>query len=198
MTPTDLCTNQDIDKAGDAANACALAGKYEEAAAVRRVVAALRAALASPEAGCLCCSDGCQDGCGCKDTSRSDDLPPMGRRRKSLASPAAPPAPADLVALGQILDLYANRMAGERTAIALWQAVCDWKDDAAKAAAAPRVPERDTPGGLVRHAWEAGFRLAVAYGDNRHHWEGQQREDRWLQYLASLPAPPTPPQEPIR
>ncbi len=47
----------------------------------------------------------------------------------------------------------------------------------------------------LRHAWEAGFRLCRNYGDNHHHWDGEQREQRWRGYLASVdavwsPAPP--------
>lgn len=46
----------------------------------------------------------------------------------------------------------------------------------------------------LRHAWECGFRLAVAYGDNHHHWDGEQRERRWRDFVAAypLPAPEAP------
>lgn len=58
-------------------------------------------------------------------------------------------------------------------------------------------PREAAPPDLValRHAWEAGFRLCRNYGDNHHHWDGEQREQRWRGYLASVdaawsPAPP--------
>jgi hypothetical protein len=35
----------------------------------------------------------------------------------------------------------------------------------------------------IRHAWEAGFRLCRAYGDNHAHFDGEQKERHWQQYL---------------
>lgn len=35
-----------------------------------------------------------------------------------------------------------------------------------------------------RIAWEAGFKLAVAYGDNHVHCEGEQKEKQWSKFIA--------------
>lgn len=53
----------------------------------------------------------------------------------------------------------------------------------------------------LRHAWEAGFRLCRSYGDNHHHFDGEQKERRWRDYIKGLAAPapvaaPTPPETP--
>ena len=43
----------------------------------------------------------------------------------------------------------------------------------------------------ARAAWEAGFNLAVSYGNNFIHFAGEQRERQWQAYLkrvAALPA----------
>lgn len=37
----------------------------------------------------------------------------------------------------------------------------------------------------ARRAWEAGFRLAVVYGDNHIHFDGEQKEKQWARYLAA-------------
>lgn len=31
----------------------------------------------------------------------------------------------------------------------------------------------------LRFAWESGFRLARAYGDNHAHFQGEQKERQW-------------------
>ena len=41
----------------------------------------------------------------------------------------------------------------------------------------------------LRHAWEAGFRLCRSYGDNHHHFDGEQKERRWRDYIKGLAAP---------
>ena len=41
----------------------------------------------------------------------------------------------------------------------------------------------------LRHAWEAGFRLCRSYGDNHHHFDGEQKERRWRDYANGLAAP---------
>lgn len=38
----------------------------------------------------------------------------------------------------------------------------------------------------MRKAWEDGFRLCRTYGDNHHHWDGEQRELCWKGFLESL------------
>jgi len=78
--------------------------------------------------------------------------------------------------------------------------LCNIEDElrAALVEATPscRVPLEER----LRHAWETGFRLAVAYGDNYAHWDGEQRERQWQDFLSAhpmadpAPAPmPTPP-----
>jgi hypothetical protein len=37
----------------------------------------------------------------------------------------------------------------------------------------------------ARVAWEAGFRLCRSYGDNHAHFDGEQKERRWLEYRLS-------------
>jgi hypothetical protein len=44
-----------------------------------------------------------------------------------------------------------------------------------------------------RAAWEAGFKLAVGYGDNWFHFHGEQKERQWNEYLASSAVQPEPP-----
>lgn len=48
----------------------------------------------------------------------------------------------------------------------------------------------------LRHAWETGFRLAVAYGDNHAHWDGEQRERQWRYFLDAYPLPARPTETP--
>jgi hypothetical protein len=48
----------------------------------------------------------------------------------------------------------------------------------------------------LRHAWETGFRLAVAYGDNHAHWDGEQRERQWRYFLDAYPLPAHPTETP--
>lgn len=38
----------------------------------------------------------------------------------------------------------------------------------------------------IREAWEAGFKLCRSYGDNHWHWDGEQREQRWREYLEGV------------
>lgn len=56
----------------------------------------------------------------------------------------------------------------------------DVMEDAA-AALARRIAEGER---LKRHAWEAGFNLAVSYGDNWIHFDGEQKERQWKAYCA--------------
>lgn len=46
------------------------------------------------------------------------------------------------------------------------------------------MSERET---ALRAAWEAGFKLAVSYGDNWIHFDGDQKERKWKAYLAAQP-----------
>ncbi len=42
---------------------------------------------------------------------------------------------------------------------------------------------------LVRQAWEAGFSLCRAYGDNWFHFDGAQKERQFAKLLKELDAP---------
>lgn len=44
------------------------------------------------------------------------------------------------------------------------------------------TPQTDNLEAMVRNAWEAGFSLAVNYGDNHIHCQGDQRERQWKAY----------------
>lgn len=54
--------------------------------------------------------------------------------------------------------------------------------------ALPRSPQ---PGGSLRLAWEAGFRLCRSYGDHHAHFEGAQKELQWLAFVEALGVVPT-------
>ncbi len=43
----------------------------------------------------------------------------------------------------------------------------------------------------LRHAWDTGFRLAVAYGDNHAHLDGEQRERQWRYFVRAYPVTST-------
>lgn len=47
-----------------------------------------------------------------------------------------------------------------------------------------------------RNAWEAGFRLCRAYGDNHPHFDGEQKERQWQAYWRTVSGEPTPPATP--
>ena len=61
------------------------------------------------------------------------------------------------------------------------------------------------PQPTIREAWEAGFKLCRSYGDNHWHWDGEQKEQRWREYLDGVnpiqplaevaSPPPQPPRE---
>lgn len=38
----------------------------------------------------------------------------------------------------------------------------------------------------LRQAWEAGFALCASYGDNKHHFCGEQKENQWQKLLDSI------------
>lgn len=38
----------------------------------------------------------------------------------------------------------------------------------------------------LRVAWEAGFKLCRGYADNHVHFQGEQKERQWLEFLAGL------------
>lgn len=38
----------------------------------------------------------------------------------------------------------------------------------------------------LRTAWEEGFRLCSSYGDNKHHFCGEQKEKQWQKFKESL------------
>lgn len=43
---------------------------------------------------------------------------------------------------------------------------------------------RADTGTVQRAAWEAGFKLAVSYGDNWIHFDGEQKERQWVKFIA--------------
>jgi hypothetical protein len=55
--------------------------------------------------------------------------------------------------------------------------------------AAGKSGDGSAPVDAIRLAWEAGFKLAVGYGDNWPHFDGEQKERQWLEFLASAPKP---------
>ena len=38
----------------------------------------------------------------------------------------------------------------------------------------------------LKTAWEAGFALCASYGDNKHHFCGEQKENNWKKFLETL------------
>lgn len=44
-----------------------------------------------------------------------------------------------------------------------------------------QIPEKK-----LRQAWEAGFALCASYGDNKHHFHGEQKEKQWQKFLESI------------
>lgn len=38
----------------------------------------------------------------------------------------------------------------------------------------------------LRIAWEAGFKIAVRYNDNYVHFDGEQKEREWQEFLKTL------------
>lgn len=53
------------------------------------------------------------------------------------------------------------------------------------------TPSPPTTGGL-RHAWEAGIRLAIGSADNAYHIKGDQADRLFAKYLSALPSTPSP------
>ena len=54
------------------------------------------------------------------------------------------------------------------------------------------TPQTDNLEAMVRNAWEAGFSLAVNYGDNHIHCQGDQRERQWKVYWNAARSLATP------
>ena len=87
----------------------------------------------------------------------------------------------EIETLEELKRHYALRMgSGTRYYDALRAALRD-----AAALASPALPDALA----LRHAWEAGFRLCRSYGDNHHHFDGEQKERKWRDYIEGLAAP---------
>lgn len=48
------------------------------------------------------------------------------------------------------------------------------------------IEEKERPNDNLRAAWEAGFALCASYGDNKHHFRGEQKENNWKKFLETL------------
>lgn len=81
-------------------------------------------------------------------------------------------------------DAAARTLKGENHAVDMLLAAGD-----ALLAAALRSRPAPPDDLALRHAWEAGFRLCRSYGDNHHHFDGEQKARRWRDYIKGLAAP---------
>jgi hypothetical protein len=131
-------------------------------------------------------------------------------RRALSSSPASVPVPTDVAALaggltddcdvdemlaevrGEASDLRDRLLAEAESLSRAYGSgpVADLLREAAASVATGAGTKGETGACMtslsdLKAAWESGFKLAVGYGDNHAHFDGEQKERQWRAYLAS-------------